>query len=143
MSYKDFDAALKEMLGDRPSFTMGGQTFTCRQRLPWKKFSNMILSLSGEEAQAGGGLDKTEEFFRLVLIKGDRDRFIGLLNYDGEDEENGGDDELAAAPQQVGELLDWLLAYYTGKADTTDESSSDKPLPAGVELKSVSLSSAK
>lgn len=131
MSYRDFDAFLREKSGGRPEFIIGGQKFTCRAKLPWKKFSAMMLSLSGEDASAKG-LEKTEDFFKLVLIQPDRQRFLDLLNYDGEDDE--GDEENVISPSQVGNLLDWLLAYYTDKdgGATEEEKPTSEAVPNNV-----------
>lgn len=131
MSYKDFDAFLTEKLGGRPTFTVGSQKFTGRSRLPWEKFSNLILSMSGEDAASPNGVENTKKFFRLVLIPADRQRFINLIEYDGADDD---DDETVIAPQQVSALIDWLLEYHSGKPQTSETPSLDSPLDTGAEL---------
>jgi hypothetical protein len=116
VTFKDFDAMLGE---GRPDFTVGGQRFTARAKLPWKKFSQLILSMSagGTDAASSDGIAKTEEFFRLVLIPSDRDRFMNLIANDGEEE---GDEDNVIASQQVSAILDWLLGIYTGKLAATN-----------------------
>lgn len=137
MSYKDFDAMLNEKLSGRPDFKVGGHTFTARAKLPWKKFSNLILSMSGDDVSSTNGISKTEDFFKLVLIPTDRQRFIDLLNHDGDEDD---DDDSVIAPEQVSEILDWLLAYYTGKAGASESASSEQQPGTGLPLNVVSAS---
>lgn len=141
---KDFDAMLAEKVGGRPEFILGGQKFTCRAKLPWKKYSALILKLtSGEYRSAEEEMVVTEKFFRMVLLPADRDRFFELLNR-GSDDEDDEDEDVIANPQ-VGYLIDWLLRKYNGvpepeekKADVA-ESTEEKPAV----VEKVSLSAVK
>lgn len=136
--YKDFDAMIASK--GRPEFTVAGNKFTCRAKLPWKKFSNLMLSMMGDDVTSQDGIDKTEEFFRLVLLPQDRDKFLTILNFDGEGEDDALAEALVVSNEQISEILDWLLAYYTGKAQANDESSSPSPPATGQPLNAVSLS---
>lgn len=129
MSYKDFDAMLTELRGDI-TFTIGGQTYTGRKRVAWQKMNRYLLGLGTEGTD---GIEQTKEFFRMVLVPSDRQRFIDSLEYEGDDE----DKTLAA--DQVGNLLDWLLETYTGKAPSDDATSSVVQPDAGVRSNVVSL----
>lgn len=133
---KDFDAMLAEKSGGRPEFVIAGQKFTARGKLPWKKFSTLILSLTAEDTSSADGLIKTEDFFRLVLVPADRQRFIDLINHDGDEDE---DDDHIVGAQQVSEILDWLLGHYTGKAVQADNSSTPKSGDSGQPSNVVSL----
>lgn len=127
--FRDFDAALKEKTGGRPTFKLGGQTFTCRAKLPWRKFSGMLLALqSGVRPEGKTDLDQTEDFFSMVLIPADRERFLKMLNK--EDIEEDEDEESVIDNADVGQLLDWLMKYYLG----TDEEEEEKPVVETVEL---------
>ena len=132
--FNDFDAAVNSNV--RPEFTIGGQKFVARAKLPWKKFSSLILSMNEADSSSVEGIAKTENFFRLVLIPKDRQRFIDLINADGEDDDN---DENYLDSSQVSALIDWLLELYTGKDEKNDNSSSDTPSTTGVPSNIVSL----
>lgn len=132
--FRDFDAFMAEKSPGRPEFMLAGQKFTARSRLPWKKFSTFILNM-GDDVSSKDGIDKTEEFFRMVLVAQDRQRFVDLINQDADEEE----DENIVSPAQVSELLDWLLEYYTGKAQPPEESSSTEPSSSGQPSNVVSL----
>lgn len=140
MPTKDFDAALREKRGEELEFVVAGQTFTARAKLPWKKYSTLIMSLFGQDVTTADGLNKTEEFFRLVIVKRDRDRFIALMDSDGDGEEDGeGDEDNVIDPTQVSALLDWMLALYTGKEPKNETSSSDSPPTTGLPSNVISL----
>jgi hypothetical protein len=129
MGFKDYDAMLAETVGGRPTFKVAGQTFRCRARLPWKKFSKLLLTLTVSTASGDESLTQTEEFFNLVLVAEDRQRFLDLVNYEGDDDNT--DDENVIDPKQVGAILDDLLEYYTGKAPSNASESTATPPGAG------------
>lgn len=130
--FMDFDAAMSENV--RPEFTLGGQKFTCKAKLPWKKFSHLIISMSETDSVSSDGIDKTEEFLRIALLPQDRERFFALVNSDGDDE-----NEDYAGTEQIGELVKWLLGEYTGKAETTSDDSSGTSDTSGRPANVVSL----
>lgn len=127
MGFKDYDAMLAEKIGGRPTFKVGGQMFTCRAKLPWKKFSALLLSLTVTSATGDTPTQQTEEFFRLVLLPNQREAFQALLDADGEDD----DETPVIDSNQVGYILDDLLAYYTGKAQPNDSVSTEQQQNAG------------
>ncbi|HYJ33831.1 MAG TPA: hypothetical protein VE326_11480 [Candidatus Binatia bacterium] len=114
MSYKDFDSWLAEQRGE-VTFTVGGQTYTGRKRVPWQKMNKYLMSL-GEDTD---GIESTKDFFRMVLVPADRERFVAAIDYDGDD------DEQILASEQVGKILDWLLGIYTGKGEKDKPVSTD------------------
>lgn len=129
MSYKNFDAMLKEKREGRPDFTLGGQQFQCRAKLPWKRFDAIIMGINSEDSTT-----KSEDFFNLCLVKDDRERFQELLDNDGED-----DEDAVIDVTQVNSLMEWLIELYTGK-DPKDSSSSESGAPTtGEPLSVVSL----
>lgn len=134
MSFKDYDAMLNEKIGGPPTFAVGGRIYTCRAKLPWKKFSEFMLSLmSGSAATLAG----TEEFFRLCLTAGDRQAFLDALNDEGDGTPEG--DAKLISNTQVSDILDDLLDYYTGKAPKNAEGSSVQLPGAGEPSRVVSL----
>src|SRR5215213_6988412 len=116
-NFKDFDAMLAEKVGGRPSFQLCGQKFECRSKLPWRKWNGMIMSLQLEDNTAE---DVVENFFNLVLVPQDRERFSALIDVD--EPENEDDEESYVSDEQIGQLMAWLLDHYTGKARENDES---------------------
>jgi hypothetical protein len=130
VSYKDFDAWLNEQRGE-VTFTVGGQTFTGRKRVGWQKMNRYLLNLGAEGTD---GIEQTRDFFRMVLIPADRERFLAAVDYDGDD-----DDRILSA-EQVGKILDWLLGVYTGKAQSDVEQSSAAQPGTGAQSNVVSLS---
>lgn len=127
MTYKDFDAALKVSSGDRPEFTIAGQKFTCRAKVPWKKFGAMIFALqSGQLPEGETEIGQTEKFFQMVLIKADRQRFSDLLNRGLEEDEDEEDEDIVSA-EQMGALTDWLMSHYLGIEKKEESSSPELP----------------
>lgn len=106
MATRDFDAFLADKAGVRPTFKVGGQEFTVKAKLPFKKFASTVTALSEEDDE----VKQAEDFFSLVLVPGDRDRFFELLDAEGDDDGNG-----VVTPEQIGALMEWLMEHYTGK----------------------------
>lgn len=131
--HKDFDAYLNEH-GGRPTFTVGGQTFTARAKLPWRKFTALLSVMTGA-GETGEGAQATEHFLAAAVVAGDRERFTALLNLEDNDE----DDAVGISPGEVNELAEWLMEHYTGKRPERDESSSAGQPATGQRRKVVSL----
>lgn len=131
MATKDFDAMLVETAGTRPTFKVGGQQFTIRKKLPYKKFLRLMAAMGEEDAETGEAEDL---FFKAVLIPEDRDRFLELLNNEGDD-----DEDAVIDPVQLRAITEWLMGVYTGKAPTSSDSSSNGPSTTGGQRKVVSL----
>lgn len=117
MSYKDFDAMLREKSGSRPEFTVGGQKFTCRSKLSWRKLASLLTAYqdSGSPTTATG-IAMAERFFEIVILKEHRERFMQMLNSEGDDD----DDEAVVSLTQFMDLMDWLMEYYTGQSTKDD-----------------------
>lgn len=107
---------------EKPEFEVAGQRFTARAKLPFRAFVNLLDYLSDEDI---GEVDKTQRFFRTVLSRDDRDRFLELLNRGGDDDADDVDDAEVIAGDEVSEITTWLVEYYTGKHQTSSPSSSD------------------
>lgn len=133
--HKDFDAYLNADGGGRPTFTVGGSTFTCRAKLPWRKFTSLLAAMTGAD-ETGEGAAATERFLTMAIVREQRDRFEALLNLEDNDE----DDTVGISPGEVNELAEWLMEHYTGKRSASDASSSDGPPNTGRPRKVVSLS---
>ena len=137
-NFKDFYAMLAEKAGDRPSFKLCGQEFTCKKKLPWRAWNAMILSLQFENDTTD---EMVEKFFNMVLTTSDKEKFFELLDKDDVDEEgNEIEDDNFVSDEQTGAVMKWLLDLYTGKAQENDESSSGKQPTSGQPAKVVSLS---
>jgi len=134
MATKDFDAMLAERAGKRPTFKVGGQEFTARAKLPYKRFQKIMATMTADDTDVDEG---TEMFFRSVIIPADRDRFLALLN--NEDDDDNEDSVVDA--YQLNQITEWLLGIYTGKAETSSSSSSDGSATTGVSRNVVSLNS--
>lgn len=132
--HKDFDAMLAE-LGGRPTFTVGGEKFTCRAKLPWRKFRSMLDGLSDDDSDVEQGTHAMEAFLSAAVVRADRDRFVALLNM----EDNDDDDTTGISPGEISSLSEWLMEHYTGKLNPSDESSSPGPPKTGRPSKVVSL----
>jgi hypothetical protein len=130
MTTKDFDAMLAAKQRARPTFTVAGQEFTARKRLPFKRFQQVLDMMTADDVDTDRA---TEEFFRTILVPADRDRFIEALAYDGDDDDKVVDYEV------LGEMTNWFLEIYTGKAPTSSENSSDGSPSTGRPRNVVSL----
>lgn len=118
MVTRDFDAMLAVRAGVRPTFRVGGQEFTVKTKLPFRKFSAFLGSLeAGDDEMA-----RTEEFFAMALIPADRQRFLDLLKAEPDDDD---DESTYAGPEQIGEITQWLIEYYAGKASENSDSLSN------------------
>lgn len=115
MVTRDFDAMLAQRAGTRPTFRVGGQEFTVKAKLAFKKFAKLIATFE----EADDEIAATEAFFRMVLVPSDRDRFIALLDADGED-----DSDAVIDPEQIQAMTEWLMEYYTGKHRASSNGSS-------------------
>lgn len=118
--HRDFDAMLREKAGVKPTFTVAGQTFTVRAKLPYAKWNKLLLSMRNEDADQ---MAATKEFFNTVLVRADRERFCALL--DSESDE----DEGVIGIEEMGAITDWVMEHFTGKL----QSSSSGSLPGSNE----------
>lgn len=136
MVTRDFDAYVAEQAGVRPTFRLAGQTFTVKAKLPHRKFRNLLAQLTSEEADEA---QLEDEFLRMALIPQDRERFFLLLDYEGEGDEV--DEWSVASPEQIQQLIEWLMGLYTGKAEENSDSSSAGSATTGASQNVVSLNS--
>ena len=135
-SFMDFDAMLREKTGAPPTFHIGGQDFTCRTKVPWRKLDSLVFQIrTGLYAEDKTEQDLTEDFFKMVIIKDDRQRFIDLLNADGDD-----DDDEVADYAQVGKLTNWLMDIYLKRFNETQESEPEPAVAPVVPLHAVPAS---
>jgi hypothetical protein len=139
MTTKDFDAMLAEQGRQRKTFRIGGQEFTVKAKVPYRKFQTMLAALS--RAAESDDDDETrgaeERFFREVLIKSDVDRFLALLNAEGDGDEV--DEYAVIDAAQLSPLTDWVLEHFTGKRSESSDSSSDGSSGTGRSQNVVSL----
>jgi hypothetical protein len=130
---RDFDAMLAEKMGERPTFTVAGQTFTLRSKLPYAKWNKLLAGMRSEDTDAH---QVTVEFFNTVLIKADRPRFAELLNDDGDDDE---DESGVLDMSQMDAITDWVMEHYTGKLQSSSPGSSPGASATGQPRNVVSL----
>jgi hypothetical protein len=130
MATLDFDAARSDTSGERPTFIVAGQTFTARARLPVNKFHILMAAM---QVEGLGEIDAARTFFDTVLVKADRERFRALLDYDGED------DDTCLDQRALNKITEWALERYTGKDETSDETSTNGAPATGRSRKVVSL----
>lgn len=137
MSTRDFDAMLVEKGRQRQTFRAGGQEFTAKAKLPYRKFQTLLAAMGRVDENDDEAVRRAEEqFFRAALIRSDRDRFLELLNADGDEDD---DDFATLDPEQVNEITAWLMEHFTGKRETTSDSSSDGASGTGQRPNVVSL----
>jgi hypothetical protein len=132
MVTRDFDAMLAEKAGGRPTFKVGGQEFTLRSRLPYKKWVKLLAVMRAPDMDEDTA---NEVFFNTVLVRDDRQRFLDLL--DGESE----DDEDCVDVAQMDQLTDWIMEHFTGKLRNSSAGSSPGSNGTGPSPNVVSLQS--
>jgi hypothetical protein len=78
----DFDAARRERLAgaDPIEFKLGGQTFTARPAIPFRKLVKVVTD--DERLPAAGAFDRAVDFIRSCLKKGDGPRLAKALEND-------------------------------------------------------------
>jgi hypothetical protein len=135
MVTRDFDAMLAEQAGTRPTFKVGGQEFTLRAKLPYKRWNKLLAVMRNDDTDPD---DATAEFFNTVLIANDRQRFLDLL-----DKEDDDDDEDVIGLDQMDGLTDWIMEHFTGKLRNSSNGSSPGPNGTGPAPNVVSLGSKK
>lgn len=133
MTVRDFDSMLAEKAGVRPTFRVGGQDFTLRSKLPYARWNKLMAKMRSDDVDPD---EATREFFRTVLVRADRDRFMALMDV----EEDGTDDDAGVIDVgQLDEITDWAMEHFTGKRRNSSESSPPGANGTGPALKSVSL----
>lgn len=134
MVTRDFDSMLAEKAGVNPTFKVGGQEFALRAKLPYRRWNKLLAAMRAPDADEQ---EATETFFRTVLIKADRERFLALLNNEDDDD----DDADVIDMSQMDKLTDWVMEHFTGKHPTSSDSSTPGANGTGQRPKPVSLSS--
>lgn len=127
-AFFDFDQWLSDELKEQPTFVLGGEKFTCKSpaNLSWKKYGGTIMALtSGILPEGKNQMEQTADFFQVVLVKEDRERFQELLDYEGDD------GEPVASNSQIGQLLQWFLDVYSGSEAPKEKQSSPKQSASG------------
>lgn len=138
MTFKEFDAMV--LSTGRPSFVLGEQNFTFRSasKMAWMKWNKMILELQTPTESTEQEIEKTQTFVLKCAVPADRERLRTLLEYEGNDDLDEDEDNVASNAD-VAALLDKLLEYYSGKAPTNGNESLQTPSTTGLPVKSVSL----
>lgn len=131
MVTRDFDAMLAEKAGIRPTFKIGGQQFTMKARLASKKFFALQGYMTAEDTSEEQAL---RMLFETVIVKADRDRFLALLDSEGDDDEDS-----IVDTEQLNELTEWITEFYTGKQKRSDSSSPPGVNGTGPQQNVVSL----
>lgn len=133
---KDFDAMIAEQAGERPTFRIAGQQFTLRSKLPYAKWNKLLAAMRDPD---GDDLAATQQFFDIVLIKADRERFSALLGADDDDDDEDQDDSRIGI-EQIGPLTDWVMEHLTGKLRSNTNGSSPGADSTGQQPNVISLS---
>lgn len=138
--FKDFDAAVREVNGDRPTFKLGGQTFTCKARLKGTtviQLLNLVGTAQNQETAALELMANIDNLFAKVLIKPDRERFFEVIR--GSDEDEDEDDEAIIDFTSLMELMSWLMNMYLGNLGGSASNSDVGPSEIGQPAKVISL----
>jgi hypothetical protein len=112
------------------TFVVAGQTFTVRAQVPREALVKLGKIDDDDE--------RVDAFFRAVLIKADRHRFLSLLHSEAD-----GDDDPVITMAQANAIMSDLTEYATGTTEGKDDSSTPghaampeqsniDPLPSGV-----------
>lgn len=129
----DFDAAVNEMAGNRQTFRLAGQEYTLRAKLPFTKWNKLLEKMNSDEVD---NLSSTLEFYDLVLIRADRQRFHDALTADDADD----DDEAGViGVEQMRDLTDKVMEHFTGKLQSSTDGSSPGADTTGASPNVVSL----
>lgn len=135
MTTRDFDAMLAEKANKNPTFRVGGQDFTLRSKLPYRRWNRLLAAMRADDVDPD---EATADFFRTVLVKGDRQRFVDLMNR-GDDDDDDDDDVIDMS--QMDALTDWIMEHFTGKLSTSSGSSPSGANGTGPAPNVVSLQS--
>lgn len=138
MIHKDFVSKKK----DKPTFTIAHQSFTARARLSFQD----LMKLAGLRTKFSTLMDNpdvtqeqvTEVFtdiFNMVLVRGDRVRFLNLLTQDVEDDDDG---ENTADAELLLEAMTWLLDYYMVDEEGKEEAPESAPTSSSQEIIPIS-----
>lgn len=137
MAYKDYDSMLAEQLGERPSFKLGGQVFTCRRALHWTKQSKVFLSLANADGEQFN--QASIKFVETCLVPADREKFLALVAEPEDDDYEDGDTVVTRF--QINAVVNDLFDFYAGKGEASGSESSGSPEVAGQPSNVVSLNS--
>src|SRR5688572_7675835 len=129
---RDFDAMLAEKAGIRPTFKVGGEEFTLKAKLAYRKWNQLMALMRADDTDPH---EATQQFFNAVLIKADRPRFAELLDRLGDDE----DEDDVVGLDQMDAITDWVMEHFTGKQRPNSDSSSAGASTTGPSANVVSL----
>jgi predicted DNA-binding protein (MmcQ/YjbR family) len=117
---KDYDFGHSDL----ETFKIGGQTFAVRANVPRESMVKLAKIDDDDE--------RVDAFFRAVLIKKDRQRFLDLLHSEPEE-----DDDPVITLAQAAEIMNDLTEYAAGanKGKGTTSTAGPSPIPdqSGVE----------
>lgn len=132
--HKDFDAMLAAQTGNKPTFTIAGQTFTLRAKIPFAKWNSLIAFMQNDDVDA---MQQTAKFFNTVLVRADRARFAELLAVGDEDDDD--DETPSIGLDQMSPLTDWAMEHFTGKLQSSSNGSTPGSAETGAPRNVVSL----
>lgn len=136
MTTRDFDSMLAAKAGVRPTFTVGGQEFSLRSKLPSKTWNRLLASMRSDDVTPE---EANVAFFSTILAKKDRQRFLDLLANEGDEDDD--DDTGVIDLSQVDAITDWAMEHFTGKRLSNNDSSTPSANGVGVAPNVVSLQS--
>ncbi len=122
MPFQDFDAARAEFKreSDPITFQLGGETFTCIERVPLADaFEIMDAPDYDLETQSGSFIRVNVSFIKKTLIEGDVARFDALLA--------NRDDVIEA--ETILAVVNWIGERYAGRP-LEESADSSKPSPS-------------
>ncbi len=134
---RDFDAMLAEKANVRPTFKVAGQEFSLRAKLPYRKWRKVQQAMRADDITAH---EANLLFFGAVLVRGDVDRFLDLLDAD-DDDDGERDDTEELGVDQLDEIISWAPEHFTGKPSESGDGSTSGANTTGAAPNVVSLQS--
>jgi hypothetical protein len=101
--HKDFGSGKRVDEFEPLSFTLNGQTFTCRRAISGKHLLDMAAGI--DSADAGSSVRVIASFFKTAMDDQEYARFDALLK----------DPEIIIGSETIADILGWLVSEYSGR----------------------------
>ena len=118
--FKDFGSPITE--ADPISFSLFGETFTCRSSLQGKFLLDLVAETNSEDPAAGAAV--MQKFFDTVLVDDSRERFNALAE----------DPDRIISVEVLSDITSWLVEQYSARPTQPSEI-----LPSGQQISGHTL----
>lgn len=101
--HKDFGSPVQNLNGNRPSFDLYGETFTCYHTIQGKALAEFIIKVDSEKSgQAAQGL---LDVIKIILLPESYERFDTLVT----------DPERIVPIETLVEIVNWAISSFTAR----------------------------